>query len=74
MAKKLIPQKIVIEFIDGKFSNGVIIYKVNDNGALTRTRSIGLKNADFSKSALNGLLEKFVKHAKKSEVIPDDVS
>jgi hypothetical protein len=74
MAKKLIPQKIVIEFMDGKFSNGVIIYKVNDDGALTRTRSIGLKNATFSKPALNGLLEKFIKHAKKSEVIPDDVS
>jgi len=74
MAKKLIPQKIVIEFIDGKFSNGAIIYKVNDNGALSRTRSIGLKNASFSKPALNGLLEKFAKHAKKSESFADDVS
>jgi hypothetical protein len=73
MAKKLIPGKIVIEFVDGKFTNGVILYKVNDNGAVSRVKSVGIKNADFSKPALNGLMEKFIKHAKKSEVIPDDL-
>ena len=73
MAKKLIPDKIVIEFVDGKFTNGVILYKVNDNGAVSRVKSVGIKNADFSKPALNGLMEKFIKHAKKSEVIPDDL-
>ena len=74
MAKKLIPSKIVIEFVDGKFINGVILYKVNDNGVISKIKSIGIKNADFSKSVLHGLLEKFVKHAKKSEVILDELS
>ena len=73
MAKKLIPSKIVIEFVDGKFTNGVILYKVNDNGAVSKIKSIGIKNADFSKPALNGLMEKFIKHAKKGEAIPDDL-
>ncbi|MBU1919187.1 hypothetical protein KKF63_13775 [bacterium] len=73
MAKKLIPSKIVIEFVDGKFTNGVILYKVNDNGALSKIKSIGIKNADFSKPVLNGLMEKFIKHAKKSEGFPDDL-
>lgn len=74
MAKKLIPGKIVIEFVDGKFTNGVILYKVNDNGALGKIKSVGIKNADFSKPALNNLLEKFIKHAKKSEGFSDDLS
>jgi len=74
MAKKLIPSKIVIEFVDGKFTNGVILYKVNDNGVISKIKSVGIKNADFSKPTLNGLLGKFIKHAKKSEVIPDDLS
>ena len=74
MAKKLIPSKIVIEFVDGKFANGVILYKVNDSGAVSKIKSIGIKNADFSKPVLHGLLEKFVKHAKKSEGFPDEVS
>jgi len=74
MAKKLIPSKIVIEFVDGKFTNGVILYKVNDKGVISKIKSVGIKNADFSKPALNGLLGKFIKHAKKSEVIPDGLS
>jgi len=73
MAKKLEPTKIVIEFVDGKFVNGVIIYKVNDNGAIGKTKTIGLKNADFSKPIFNGLLDKFIKHAKTSEGVIDDL-
>ena len=73
MAKRLEPSKIVIEFIGGKFVNGVIIYKVNDNGSISKTRTIGLKNANFSKPTFNGLLDKFIKHAKTSEGIVDDL-
>jgi len=73
MAKKLEPTKIVIEFVDGKFVNGVVIYKINDNGSIGKTKTVGLKNADFSKPTFNGLLEKFIKHAKTSEGVIDDL-
>jgi len=67
MAKKLIPCKVVIEFDNGEFLNGVILYKVNDGGEIGRVKSIGIKDADFSKPALNVLLKKFIKHASQSE-------
>jgi len=73
MAKRLLPEKMIIEFEDGKFVNGVILYKVSDNGAVSKTKSIGIKNADFSRPVLNGLLQKFIQHAKTSEAIPDDM-
>jgi len=73
MAKKLIPNKIIIEFVEGKFTNGVILYKVNDGGTIGKTKSVGIRNAGFSKPALNGLIEKLIKHAKKSEVITDEL-
>jgi hypothetical protein len=69
MAKKLIPEKVIIEFEEGVFSSGIILYKVNDNGAITRVKTIGIKNADFSKPLLNGLLQKFIQHAQDAEGI-----
>lgn len=71
MAKGLIPYKVVIEFEKGEFLNGVILYKVNDGGVISRIKSIGIKDAAFSKSALNGLLQKFIKHANQSEGVID---
>jgi hypothetical protein len=71
MAKKLMPEKVIIEFEEGAFSSGVIIYKVNDNGAVSRVRTIGIKNADFSRPLLNGLLQKFIQHAQSAEGIQE---
>ncbi len=71
MAKKLIPCKVVIEFENGEFLNGVILYKVNDGGVISRVKSIGIKDAIFNKSILNGLLQKFTKHANQSEGVED---
>jgi len=71
MAKKLIPCKVVVEFENGEFFNGVILYKVNDSGVISRIKSIGIKDATFNKSTLNGLLQKFVKHANQSEGVED---
>lgn len=71
MAKKLIPEKVIIEFDNGAFSSGVIIYKVNNNGAISRVKTIGIKNADFSKPMLNGLLQKFIQHAQNAEGIQE---
>ena len=71
MAKGLIPYKVVIEFENGEFLNGVILYKVNDGGQISRIKSIGIKDAVFNKSTLNGLLQKFAKHANQSEGVSD---
>ena len=71
MVKKLIPCKVVIEFENGEFLNGVILYKVNDGGVISRVKSIGIKDATFNKSVLNGLLQKFTKHANQSEGVED---
>lgn len=67
MGKKLIPSKVIIEFENGTFVSGVILYKVNDSGAISRVKTIGIKNANFSKPLLNGLLQKFIKHAHDAE-------
>jgi len=69
MGKKLIPAKLIIEFENGSFVNGVILYKVNDSGVIGKVKTIGIKNADFSKPLLNGLLQKFIKHAHDAEGI-----
>lgn len=71
MGKKLIPSKVIIEFDSGVFVNGVILYKVNDSGEISRVKTIGIKNADFSKPLLNGLLQKFIKHAQDAEGIQE---
>ena len=71
MGKKLIPSKVIIEFDNGVFAGGVILYKVNDSGEITRVKTIGIKNADFSKPLLNGLLQKFIKHAESAEGIQE---
>jgi len=71
MPKKLMPSKVVIEFDDGNFVNGVILYKVNDNSVISRTRTVGLKNAVFNKATLNGIIQKFIAHANKSEGISE---
>jgi hypothetical protein len=73
MTKKLIPSKVIIEFENGVFVSGVILYKVNDNGAISRVKTIGIKNADFSKPLLNGLLQKFIKHAEDAEGVTSDL-
>jgi len=69
MGKTLMPSKVIIEFENGIFVSGVILYKVNDNGAISRVKTIGIKNADFSKALLNGVLQKFIKHAQDAEGI-----
>jgi uncharacterized protein YkvS len=69
MARTIIAQKVVIEFNEGSFLNGVIMYKVNDNGVISKTRSIGIKDAGFSKPVLNGIIQKIISHAYKSEGI-----
>jgi hypothetical protein len=74
MAKRLIPKRIIIEFVDGKFSNGTIMYKVSDSGVLSKIKSVGIKNAGFSQQALSAFIEKLGKHAEKSEGFESEMS
>lgn len=67
--KELIPQKMVIEFDGDVFSNGFIFYKVNEDGVIGKFKSVGIKNAEFSKPALNAILAAFIQHAKETEGI-----
>lgn len=67
--KELIPQKTVIEFDGDVFLNGVIFYKVNDDGVIGKFKSVSIKNADFSKPALNAILAAFIQFAKETEGI-----
>lgn len=66
--KELIPHKMVIEYEEGSFKTGVLLYRVKVDGVLTKGyKSIGIKDAGFSKPQLNGILEKINTHAKKAE-------
>jgi hypothetical protein len=67
--KELIAQKVVIEFDGNVFSNGVIFYKINEDGVIGKFKSVSVKNADFSKPALNGILAQFIAYAKEMEGI-----
>ncbi|MFH2137442.1 MAG: hypothetical protein ABII88_02900 [Candidatus Omnitrophota bacterium] len=71
MAKNIIPQKVIIEFSEGSFYNGVIMYRINDGGVISKTRSVGIKDAGFSKPVLNGILQKVISHACKAEAIDE---
>ena len=71
MAKTIIPQRVIIEFNEGSFHNGVILYRINDNGVVGKTRSIGIKEAGFSKPVLNGMLQKIISHANNAEGIDE---
>lgn len=74
MSKELIPTKLVIEFNEGSFFDGVLIYKINDNGVIGRFKSVGIKGASFSAPTLNGILQKCIQHARKNEDIDEQVN
>ena len=70
MAKELIPHKLVIDFEEGSFRDGVILYRVKEKGVLKKGyKSIAIKNAGFSMPQLNTFLGKVKDHAKKAEGI-----
>ncbi|MBI5124027.1 MAG: hypothetical protein HZA72_01250 [Candidatus Omnitrophica bacterium] len=70
--KELIPHKIVIEFEEGAFKNWILLYRVKQDGVLTKGyKSIGIKDAGFSAPHLNGILEKIKIHTKKAEGIEE---
>lgn len=69
--RTLIPYKMVVEFEeDGSFKNGVMLYRVKEEGVLKKGyKSIGIKNAGFSAPQVNAFLTKVTDHAKKAEGI-----
>lgn len=69
--RELIPHKIIIEFEEGNFKDGVFLYRVKDNGVLQKGyKSIAIKNMDFSKPQLNDILKKIKDHTKTVEELP----
>lgn len=72
MAKELIPEKIIINFEDGAFKDGILRYRIRENGALGRDRkSIGIKNMGFSLPNLNSILKKIKDKTKEAENITE---
>ena len=68
--KELIPHKIIIEFEDGAFKDGIILYRVKTDGVLHKGyKSIAIKNIGFSKPNMNAILEKIKTHVKSVEQI-----
>jgi len=67
--KQIVPQKAIIEFDGEVFHSGIFFYKVNNDGAIGRLQSIGIRNAEFSRPAMNAILQSFIEQAKKTEAI-----
>jgi hypothetical protein len=69
--KQIVPQKVIVEFDGEAFHSGIFFYKVNNDGAIGRLQSIGIKNAEFSKPMMNNILQSFIALAKKTEAIDE---
>ncbi len=67
--KNIIPHKIVISFnVDGTFDNGILLYQKQEESGLVLNKyhSISIKNT-VNKPIMNGIINKAIKFAKKSE-------
>jgi len=72
--KEILLHKLVIRFDDGKFQDGVILYQVKDNGAITekqRYRSLDIKNMPIDKKELVKMISEINKATKTTEGIND---
>ncbi|MFA4905035.1 MAG: hypothetical protein WC645_00875 [Candidatus Margulisiibacteriota bacterium] len=67
--KQIVPQKVIIEFDGEVFHSGIFFYKINNDGVIGKLQSIGIKNAEFSKPAMNEILQSFIRQAGKTEAV-----
>lgn len=68
--KELISHKIVIEFENGRFRDGVFLYRIKIDGILSKGyKSIAIKNMGFSIPQMNGILNKVKSETKNIENI-----
>ena len=69
MAKTIIPLKVVIDFENGAFKDGVLIYRVSNNGVVNQReyKSFAIKDLSFNKVNLANILEAIKTHATSIE-------
>jgi hypothetical protein len=67
--KRLIASRITFVMDDEGFREGVIVYKVNDGGIISREKAISVKKTDLGNPKFVEVMEKITKHAKLQEGI-----
>ena len=69
MAKTIIPLKVIIEFEDGAFKDGVLLYRVSKDGVVNNReyKSFAIKNLPFNKVNLTNILNAIKTHAQTIE-------
>jgi len=65
MNRKFIPHKLIIEFENKNFKDGLFLYRVMEDGVLGKQfKSIAIKNIKFNKLHMNTILKKVKDHIK----------
>ena len=73
MKKELVPHKIIIDFENNTFKNGIFLYRVKEDGVMVKGfKSIAIKNMGFSIPQMNGILSKVKAKTKDIEKIKED--
>lgn len=68
MAKTLNVQKMIIEVKDGVLGAAVLLYQVNENGNISKVKSVSVKNA-LTASKVNSIIAEAQASAETSEGI-----
>ena len=73
MKKELVPHKIIIEFENNTFKDGIFLYKIKEDGIILKGyKSIAIKNMGFSIPQMNGILGKVKAKTKDIEKIKEE--
>jgi len=67
--KKLIAERVTFIMNEEGFKEGVIVYKVNDGGVISREKTLGIKKTDIGNPKFIEVMDKMIKHAKLQEGI-----
>ncbi len=71
--KKFIPHKLIIEFENKSFKDGIFLYRIMKDGVVGKQfKSIAIKNIKFNKLHLNSILKKVKDHIKEIENAEED--
>jgi len=73
MKKELVPHKIIIDFENNTFKNGIFLYRVKEDGVMVKGfKSIAIKNMGFSIPQMNDILSKVKNKTKDIEKIKEE--
>ena len=75
--KDIVFKKIVIDFENGKFKDGIVLYQIRNNGKIDNRKvynSLSIKNMGFSQVQLNEILAKIKNVTKTTEGVKDVVT